>query len=116
VGDFNLYRSPENRNRVGADINDMFLFNGTISHLGLSEISLQGKKFTWSNMQQPPLLEKLDSVFTDSRWTLSFLKTTCKALSMEVSDHTPLVITVSTSVPRSNIFRFENSWLLREDF
>lgn len=46
LGDFNLYRYPENRNREGADINEMFLFNSTISHLGLIEIPLQGKRFT----------------------------------------------------------------------
>lgn len=66
MGDFNLYRYPENRNRDGADINDMFQFNSMISHTGLSEIPLQGKKFTWSNMQHPPLLERLDWVFTNN--------------------------------------------------
>lgn len=43
LGDFNLYRYAENRNREGADINDMFLFNSMISHLGLTEIPLHGK-------------------------------------------------------------------------
>lgn len=116
MGDFNLYIYPENRNREGANLSDMLLFNSTISHLGLSDIPLQGKKFTWSNMQLPPLLEKLDWVFINNSWTLSFPKTSCKALVMEVSDHTPLVITMSTSIPKSNIFRFENFWVLREDF
>ena len=54
LGDFNLYRYPKNRNRDGADINDMFLFNSTISHMGISDIPLQGKKYAWSNMQNPP--------------------------------------------------------------
>lgn len=40
MGDFNLYRYPENRNRDGADSNEMFLFNSTISHLGLTDIPL----------------------------------------------------------------------------
>jgi len=31
MGDFNLYRYPGNRNRDGADTNDMFLFNSTIA-------------------------------------------------------------------------------------
>lgn len=44
LGDFNLYRYPENRNREGADHIEMFLFNSAISHLGLTEIPLQGKK------------------------------------------------------------------------
>lgn len=116
MGDFNLYRYLENRNREGADINDMFLFNSTISFLGLSEIPLQGKKFTWSNMQSPPLLEKLDWVFTNSSWTITFPETICSALVREVSDHTPLLITISTSIPRASIFRFKNFWLMRDDF
>lgn len=64
LGDFNLLRSPKNRNRPRGDLNEMFMFNAAISSFGLNEIPLQGRKFTWSNMQQPPLLEKLDWVFT----------------------------------------------------
>jgi len=94
----------------------MFLFNNTISSLGLAEITLLGKNFTWSNMQQPPLLEKLDWVFTNSSWTISYPETTSKAMSMEVSDHTPLLISISTQIPKAHLFRFENYWLLRNDF
>ena len=43
LGDFNLYRVLENRNRPGTDNADMFLFNSTTSLLGLIEIPLQGK-------------------------------------------------------------------------
>lgn len=35
---------------------------------------------------------------------------------METSDHWPCIIEINTKVPRSNIFRFENYWLEREDF
>ena len=41
-------------------MNDIFLFNSIISHLGLLELPLKGRKFTWSNMQDHPLLEQLD--------------------------------------------------------
>ncbi|XP_066344156.1 uncharacterized protein [Miscanthus floridulus] len=116
LGDFNLYRYPENRNREGADINEMFLFNSCISHLGLTKIFLHGKKYTWSNMQNLPLLERLDWVLTNNSWTLSYPETTSKALIMEVSDHSPLVISISTDIPKAHIFRFENYWLLREGF
>jgi hypothetical protein len=66
LGDFNFVRSQENRNRSGGDINDMFLFNEVIGHLGLLELPLKGRKFTWSNMQKTPLLEQLDWFFTSS--------------------------------------------------
>jgi hypothetical protein len=60
VGDFNFIRSQENRNKPGGDIHEMLLFNEIIGHLGLLELPLKGRKYTWSNMQENPLLEQLD--------------------------------------------------------
>jgi hypothetical protein len=57
VGDFNFYRSLQNRNREGGSVQDIMVFNSIISNLSLQEIPLKGRKFTWSNMQQEPLLE-----------------------------------------------------------
>jgi hypothetical protein len=63
VGDFNLYRSPNDRNKPGADFAEMFMFNEPISKLGLVELPLRGKRFTWTNKQESPLLERLDWFF-----------------------------------------------------
>ena len=60
VGYFNLTRSLDNRNRPGGDINEMFMFNEAISALGLVELPLTGRKYTRTNKQNPPLLERLD--------------------------------------------------------
>jgi hypothetical protein len=49
-GDFNLIRSPENRNKAGGDIGEMNIFNEMISDLNLVEMPLSGRNFTWSNM------------------------------------------------------------------
>jgi hypothetical protein len=38
LGDFNFYRSIYDRNKVGADMNDIFISNNIISTLGLLEI------------------------------------------------------------------------------
>ena len=64
MGDFNFYRSLQYRNRSGGNLNDTLIFNDIIGHLGLVEILLKGRAFTWSNMQQSPLLEQLDWFFT----------------------------------------------------
>lgn len=50
VGDFNLMRRLEDKNKVGGDLTEMFMFNDALSALGLNEIVLQGGKYTWSNM------------------------------------------------------------------
>lgn len=87
VGDFNLYRKTEDRNRPGRSVADMLLFNNAISSLGLVEIPLHGRRFTWTNKQQPPLLERLDWFFSSQNWTLRYPNTTAHSLVMEISDH-----------------------------
>lgn len=89
----------------------MYLFNEAISFLGLTEIHLKGRRFTWTNKQQSPLLERLDWFFTSPSWTLSYPNTYAYPLSMETSDHTPCAISVSTKIPKGSIFRFKNHWL-----
>ena len=58
TGDFNFIRYPSNRNDGAGNTNNMMDFNAAISQLALVEIPLKGRNFTWSNMQQAPLLEK----------------------------------------------------------
>lgn len=43
LGDFNLIRKLEDRNRPGGDLAEMFRFNSAISSLGLNEVRLQEK-------------------------------------------------------------------------
>jgi hypothetical protein len=43
VGDFNLFRRPENRNRPGGDPSMMMAFNEAISKLGVMELPLAGQ-------------------------------------------------------------------------
>jgi hypothetical protein len=52
VGDFNFYRSFQDRNRDGSNMQDIMVFNEIISNLSLQEIPLKERSFTWSNMQQ----------------------------------------------------------------
>ena len=46
VGELNLCRSPEDRNRPGGDLSEMLLFNEDISSLGLIEVPLKGRRYT----------------------------------------------------------------------
>lgn len=116
VGDFNLIRKPEDRNRLGSSPREMLLFNNAISTLGLVEIPLHGRKYTWTNKQQPPLLERLDWFFSSQSWTLSYPLTIAHSLIMETSDRWPCVVEMKTSIPKGRIFRFENYWLSHPDF
>lgn len=116
VGDFNLIRKPEDRNRPGENMGDMLMFNDAISSLGIMEIPLHGRKFTWTNKQQPPLLERLHWFFSSQAWTLRYPHTLAHSLIMETSDHWPCVIENKTSIPKGKIFRFENYWISHDSF
>lgn len=75
LGDFNFYRSLEDRNRSDGNFQDTLIFNEIIDHLGLVELPLKGRAYTWSNMQNEPLLEQLDWFFTSVNWTTDFPNT-----------------------------------------
>lgn len=95
---------------------EMMLFNEVISALGLNEVPLQGRKFTWSNKQASPLLEKLDWTFTSNSWLLSYPDTSLTALDMTSSDHCPCIVNISSHIPKGGIFRFEYYWLKHDNF
>lgn len=116
VGDFNFCRQPSDRNKLGGDVNGMLLFNEAINNLGLIELPLKGRKFTWSNMQKDPLLERLDWFFTSAAWTQSFPSTFVAPLAKPTSDHLPCVISIGTMIPKAQVFRFENHWLHHKEF
>src|ERR1041385_638698 len=116
MGDFNYIRYPHNRSRGQGDTQHMLQFNESISNLALVEIPLKDRAFTWSNMQDAPLLEKLDWVFTSEHWTASFPNTSVRTLAKRTSDHAPFCISIGTTIPKARIFRFENFWLKHKDF
>jgi len=115
-GDFNLIRVPENRNKLGDDSTEMYMFNELLSDLDLVEIPFSGRELTWSNMQSDPLLVKLDWVFTSSTWTLTYPATHVQPLSRPTSDHIPYVIHIGSDIPKSKLFRFENYWVEHPGF
>ena len=116
IGDYNFYRSQSDRNKDGANVADMLLFNDIIRSQNLVDLPLHGARFTWSNMQSAPLLERLDWFLTSNNWTSSFPNTTVKALARPVSDHTPCQISIQSNIPRSKFFRFENFWIHHHGF
>jgi endonuclease/exonuclease/phosphatase family metal-dependent hydrolase len=116
VGDFNLIRHPSDRNKPGGNVQNMLQFNTAIINLRLEELTLIGNKFTWTNKQVSPLLERLDWFFASISWMVNYPGTIVNSLSREVSDHSPCLISVTIYVPKVKIFKFENYWMLHEEF
>lgn len=116
LGDFSFYRSLSNHNRPGGNLADTLTFNDVIGHLGLVELPIKGRAYTWSNMQTNPLLEQLDWFFTSPNWMIDFLNIEVLPLAKITSDHSPCQIAIITRIPKANIFHFENFWAEQSDF
>ena len=67
-------------------------------------------------MQDNPLLEQLDWFITFANWISVYPMSQVLPLARTASDHVPCVVDINTSIPRSNIFRFENYWVEMEGF
>jgi hypothetical protein len=72
----------------------MLLFNEAINNLGLVELPLKGRKYTWSIMQKTPLLEILDWFYTSSSWTSNYPSSLVFPLVKPTSYHVPCVISI----------------------
>jgi hypothetical protein len=95
---------------------DIMTFNEIISNLGLQKIPLKGRNYTWSNMQQEPLLEQLDWCFTSTTWISKYPNTLLLPLARTISDHTPCQVQIGTTIPKAKISRFENFWVDQPGF
>jgi hypothetical protein len=105
VGDFNLIRTPQNRNKPRGSISKMFAFNEAISSLSLVEIPLKGCKYTWTNKQQDPLLERLDWFFLltlGSHLSLTHVPRSSQGIPQII----PLVLSLQLPKSQSQIFSY----------
>ena len=112
VGDFNLIRYPFEKNNSNFDRGLAALFNSLIRDMGWFDLPLHDRHFTWTNGQASPVLAWLDRVFFNSDWNSLFPDSSLTSLSRPTSDHHPLLVRASTTIPKPSNFCFENSWLL----
>lgn len=116
-GDFNLIRSNKDRNQGQGDPKLMELFNNFIGSFQLRDIFVSGVKYTWSNRQKIPTMEKLDRILVTSNWDLNYSKSFACSKARIGSDHSPLILdSGKKGDPRSNYFFFEEKWIHQEGF
>jgi hypothetical protein len=86
--------------------------------LDLREFQLSARQFTWANNLPIPTYEKLDKIMVSTDWKLKYPKVTVQAITRHLSDHTLLLIDTGEITPpiKIQLFKFELSWLPREDF
>lgn len=116
-GDFNIIRYANERNSNTGVHRHSGMFNFLIHLYELRELIMTGGRFTWSNNQEFPTLEKLDRILVTKEWEDFFPLALVKKLPREVSIHNPLILLSDSRTPNKAIqFRFELSWLKIPDF
>jgi hypothetical protein len=117
-GDYNILRHPYEKNNPNYNARWPFLFNAVIDGLNLRELEMMGRKFTWANNLASQTFEKLDRILVTTEWEEKFPLSTVRALTREVSDHTPLLLNTGepTNAHTQHMFKFELGWLLRDGF
>ena len=98
-GDFNLIRSPDEKNNDQINLPRMQLFNDWITELGLREIERTGARFTWTDRQADPTRSVLDRVLVSPEWELRCPLTSLRAITRIGSDHVPLLLSSADERP-----------------
>lgn len=111
VGYFNVLLSVEDKNGPTSNIADILKFREVVHDLGLVDLSILNKDFTWTNSRGVHTLERLDRALLSTNWLLAFPRSTLRALLGPRSDHTPLVLSAYSFIPVANMFQFESFWL-----
>ncbi|XP_020094103.1 uncharacterized protein LOC109714089 [Ananas comosus] len=73
LGNFNVLFSLRDKNGSSSNISDILLFRETVNDIGLIDLPLLNKSYTWSNGRRTPTLERLDRAFISHDWVRDFL-------------------------------------------
>jgi len=61
-GDFNILKFSSEKNKSFHNNKHSDIFNSIINSFELRDLDISGGRFTWSNNQENPTLEKLDRI------------------------------------------------------
>lgn len=111
LGDFNVLLSVDDKNGPTTNIFYILKFREVVHELGLVDLPILNKSFTWTNGRCALTMERLDRAFVSTEWLLAFSRSTLRALLQPSSDHMPLVLSAYSFILAANIFRFKTFWL-----
>jgi endonuclease/exonuclease/phosphatase family metal-dependent hydrolase len=95
------------------------LFQFYVKRCGFIDLGYNGPAYTWTNkcFSFATTYERLDRCLANVEWCMMYPETTVFHLPMMHSDHTPVLTVLNSNYSRPNKpFRFENWWLLDQDF
>ncbi|TVU26819.1 hypothetical protein EJB05_29384, partial [Eragrostis curvula] len=113
AGDFNLVRDAADKNNDAINLGLADAFNSTINQLQLMELSLLD---CLVHLRSSPTLARLYHVFLNLDINSLCPNNTLTSITRTTSDHIPLLVTISTAIPKPSIFRFDVAWFQHNDF
>jgi endonuclease/exonuclease/phosphatase family metal-dependent hydrolase len=113
-GDFNQTLRPSDRSRQCRQQDTMF--QQLVQGLGLIDLRLHGRRFTWSNARGCLTFARLDRFLISNAWNQEYPNCHQSALASALSDHSPIICVCATKFPLPNTFKFENFWLKLKEF
>jgi exonuclease III len=108
-GHYLIYQAQD-KNNSNLNRHLMNSFKATIDDLGLKEIKLNGRRYTWSNEQHNPTLTRIDSLLCTLEWELIFPTCFFHSLPSLMSDHMPLLLLGELEHFSNPFLHFENYW------
>ncbi|XP_078156078.1 uncharacterized protein LOC144551855 [Carex rostrata] len=114
-GDFNNTLPGNERNNPNADWRGSVRFARLLTDMGLININMHGRQFTWNNDRESPSMARLDRFLFSTEWNNKYPNSQQSALPNTSSDHCPVLYTATTNFKKTNVFRFENMWLKNQD-
>ncbi|PWA67185.1 RNA-directed DNA polymerase, eukaryota [Artemisia annua] len=116
MGDFNAVRYPEERKNSIFDPVCARDFNDFIDDTALQEYNLKGMKFTYlANRLGACKLSRIDRVLVCSNVFNKWPNACVRALQRDMSDHSPLILSLVDTNFGPKPFRWFDSWLERTD-
>ena len=115
-GDFNitlLQREMSSQRRINSA---MRRFAEIVDDLGLVDLPLQGREFTWNGGHNNQAWARLDRFLKSPSWLDQFSGVTQSRLSRPISDHFPIILVRGGIRRGPTPFKFENMWLKVEGF
>jgi exonuclease III len=116
TGDFNLILNEADKNNDRIDQANLRRFRRTVDNLGLQDLHLHGRCFTWSNERDSPTLVRLDRLLVSIDWDEKFSNAHLRGLGSDASYHCPLLLQTNMGQMSKARFHFQLFWPKFDDY
>jgi hypothetical protein len=119
MGDMNEIMYDMDKNSPYINSHCLHAFRNLVKNCGFFDLGFSGPAYTWTNKRYSsnPVYECLDRGLVNPEWCAIYPNTNVFNLPIILSDHSPILISTDGTYkkPRQK-FKFENWWLMEDDF